>query len=140
MPKTRRSCRAVTLFVLFVLAAIPGLSQTDAATISGRVADPSGAVVPGAVVQLQSAERGTIQETTTNSNGIYVFPAVQPGVYHLTVRKDGFHQVDYVGLTANTQAHIEQNFRLQVGSVSESVTVRADAVNINTTDAAVSTV
>ena len=81
------------------------------------------------LAQLQSAERGTLQETTTNSSGIYVFPAVQPGVYHITVRKDGLHQVDYVGLTANTQAHIEQNFRLQVGSVTESVTVRADAVN-----------
>jgi hypothetical protein len=140
MPKARFCGRTVTLIVMFVLAAIPCLAQTDAATISGRVADPTGAVVPGAVVQLQSAERGTLQETTTNSSGIYIFPAVQPGVYHLTVRKDGFHQVDYVGLTANTQAHIEQNFRLQVGSVSESVTVRADAVNVNTTDAAVSTV
>jgi hypothetical protein len=117
------------LILLLVLAAIPCLAQTEAATISGRVADPSGAVVPGAAVQLQSAERGTLQETTTNSSGIYVFPAVQPGVYHIAVRKDGFHQVDYVGLTANTQAHIEQNFRLQVGSVTVSVTVRADAVN-----------
>ena len=140
MPKTRLSGRAVTLTALLVLAAIPCLGQTEAATISGRVADPTGAVVPGAAVQLQSAERGTLQGTTTNSNGIYVFPAVQPGVYHITVRKEGFHQVDYVGLTANTQAHIEQNFRLQVGSVTESVTVRADAVNVNTTDAAVSTV
>jgi len=126
--------------VLLVLAAIPCLAQSDAAAVSGRVVDPTGAVVPGAAVRLQSAERGTLQETTTNGSGIYVFPAVQPGVYHLTVRKDGFHQVDYVGLTANTQAHIEQNFRLEVGSVSESVTVRADAVNINTADAAVSTV
>ena len=140
MPKTFLPGRAITLIVVFVMAAIHCLAQTDAATISGRVADPTGAVVPGAAVQLQSAERGTFQETTTNSSGIYVFPAVQPGVYHITVRKDGFHQVDYVGLTANTQAHIEQNFRLQLGSVTESVTVRADAVNVNTTDGAVSTV
>jgi hypothetical protein len=126
--------------VLFVLGAIPCLAQTDDAAISGRVTDPSGAVVPGVSVKLQSAERGTVQETTTNRDGIYLFPAVQPGVYHITARKQGFRQVDYVGLTANVQAHIEQNFRLQVGSSSESVTVTAAGVNVNTTDATVSTV
>jgi hypothetical protein len=120
--------------------AVPSFAQTEDATISGRVTDQTGAVVAGVSVQLQSAERGTAQETTTNGSGIYLFPAVHPGVYHITVRKEGFHQVDDVGLTANVQAHIEQNFKLQVGSVSESVTVTADAINVNTTDAAVSTV
>ena len=131
---------SVVLVLLFRLAGIPCLAQTEDAAISGRVTDPTGAVVPGVSVKLQSAERGTIQETTTNRDGIYLFPAVQPGVYHITARREGFRQVDYVGLTANVQAHIEQNFRLQVGSSSESVTVTADAVNVNTTDATVSTV
>jgi hypothetical protein len=131
---------ATVLILLVTLAEIPCLAQTEDAAISGRVTDPTGAVVPGVSVKLQSAERGTKQETTTNRDGIYLFPAVQPGVYHITARKEGFRQVDYVGLTANVQAHIEQNFRLQVGSSSESVTVTADAVNVNTTDATVSTV
>jgi Carboxypeptidase regulatory-like domain/TonB dependent receptor len=131
---------AAVLILLLTFAEIPCLAQTDDAAISGRITDPTGAVVPGVTVQLQSAERGTKQETTTNRDGIYLFPAVQPGVYHMTARKEGFRQVDYVGLTANVQAHIEQNFRLQVGSSSESITVTADAVNVNTTDATVSTV
>jgi hypothetical protein len=131
---------AAVLTLIFTLAEIPCLAQSDDASISGRVTDPTGAVVPGVSVKLQSAERGTMEETTTNRDGIYVFPAVQPGVYHITARKQGFRQVDDVGLTANVQAHIEQNFRLQVGSSSESVTVTADAVNVNTTDGTVSTV
>jgi len=56
------------------------------------------------------------------------------------VHKPGFKQVDFLGLIVNVQDHIEQNFRLQVGSISESITVTADAYNVNTTDATVSTV
>ena len=130
---------AFSAIVVFGLLSFPCLAQTEDATISGRVTDQTGAVVAGASVQLQSAERGTTEETITNGGGIYLFPSVRPGVYHITVRKEGFHQVDYVGLTANVQAHIEQNFKLLVGSVSESVTVAGDAHNINTTDATVST-
>ena len=126
--------------VSFGLLSVLCLAQTEDATISGRVTDQTGAVVAGASVQLQSAERGTTEETITNGGGIYLFSAVHPGVYHISVRKEGFHQVDYVGLTANVQAHIEQNFKLPVGSVSESVTVTGDTHNVNTMDATVSTV
>src|SRR4029077_113544 len=63
-----------------------------------------------------------------------------PGRYQITVHKAGFKQVDLLGLIVNVQDHIEQNLRLQVGSVSESITVRANGLNINTSDASVSTV
>jgi protocatechuate 3,4-dioxygenase beta subunit len=78
------------LILLFARGVIPCLAQTEDAAISGRVIDQTGAVVAGATVQLRSAERGTLQETTTNASGVYVFPSVQPGVYHITVRKEGF--------------------------------------------------
>lgn len=117
------------------------ISQTESAVISGRVTDASGAVVIGAEVRLQSAEHNTTATTNTNAAGIYNFATIQPGVYNLTVRKEGFRQVDFVGLVANVQAHIDQNFQLQVGAVSESITVKAEgAPLVNTQDAAVSTV
>jgi hypothetical protein len=116
------------------------MGQNETATISGLVVDSSGALVRGASVELQSVQRGTITTTKTNDAGIYVITGVVPGQYRVTVRRQGFKQVDLVGLTANVQDHIEQNFRLEVGSVSESVTVNASGININTTDAAVSTV
>jgi hypothetical protein len=140
MSNFRLARLAFSATVLFGLLAVRCQAQTEDATISGRVTDQTGAVVAGASVQLVSAERGTTQENTTNESGIYVFPAVHPGVYHITLRKEGFHQLDYVGLTANVQAHIEQNFKLQVGSVSESVTVTGDELHINTEDATISTV
>ena len=128
------------LFVPFVFATVLCLAQTDNASISGRVTDPSGATVPGTVVELQSADRGTVTKTTSNESGIYVFPAVRPGTYHVTLRKAGFQQVDFVGLTVNTQDHIEQNFSLKVGAVSEAVTVEANAIAVETSSAVSTTV
>jgi hypothetical protein len=116
------------------------LAQTDTATISGLVTDSSGGVIPDAEVQLQNAERGTVTTATTNGAGIYVFAAAQPGQYQITVRKAGFKQVDLLGVIVNVQDHLEQNFRLQVGSLSESVTVTAATATIDSESAAVSTV
>src|SRR5260370_8489554 len=116
------------------------LGQTETATVSGLVTDRTAAAVSGAEVRLQGVERGTVKTTTTNNAGIYVFPSVQPGQYQISIQKQGFKQVDLLGLIVNVQDHIEQNFRLEVGSLAESVTVEAGASMINTTDASVSTV
>jgi Carboxypeptidase regulatory-like domain/TonB dependent receptor len=137
--KSRRSPSALACAFL-VLASALCLAQTEVAVISGRVTDATGTVVPRAEVVLQSAGRWTTTRTRTNENGIYNFSAVNPGVYHITVRKEGFRQVDFVGLTANVQAHINQNFRLQIGATSESITVSENVATLNTESPAVSTV
>jgi Carboxypeptidase regulatory-like domain/TonB dependent receptor len=131
------ACRLGLMVFCFAVVA---MAQTETATISGLITDDTGAVVPGTEVQLQSVDRGSATSATTNNAGIYVFASVQPGRYQLTVHKPGFKQVDFLGLIVNVQDHIEQNFRLQVGSVAESVTVEAGGLVINTTDATVSTV
>jgi hypothetical protein len=130
------------LFVLFTLVLVVPVcfAQTDNASISGRVTDPSGSVVTSATIELQNVERGTVTKTATNETGIYVFPAVRPGVYHMSVSKQGFHKVDFVGLTVNTQDHIEQNFALTVGAVSESVTVESNAIAVEPSAAVGTTV
>ena len=134
----RISLLAVLLTLLFTAYATMG--QTETGTISGLITDETGAAVPGAGVQLLNVQRGTTTDAKTNGAGIYVFASVQPGPYQLKVHKPGFKQVDLLSLIVNVQDHIEQNVRLQIGSVSESVTVNADDVHINTTDATVSTV
>src|SRR5438477_11402738 len=128
-----------SLFVaIWFTSAVMG--QTETATVSGLVTDRTAAAVGGAEVRLQSVERGTVTTTTTNNAGIYVFPSVQPGQYQISIQKQGFKQVDLLGLIVNVQDHIEQNFHLEIGSVAESVTVKAGMPLVNTTDAAVSTV
>src|SRR5712664_4081279 len=128
-----------SLFMILWFAC-PAVGQTETATVSGLVTDRTAAAVSGVEVRLQSVERGTVITTTTNDAGIYVFSSVHPGQYQISVRRQGFKQVDLLGLIANVQDHIEQNFRLEVGSLAESVTVEAAASMINTTDASVSTV
>jgi hypothetical protein len=126
------------LLAIFLVS--PLIAQTGFATLSGIVTDEGGGTVPNCEVLLQSVDRGTIATVKTNDAGIFVFSAVQPGQYNVTVRRNGFKQVDLPGLILNTQDHVEQNFRLQVGSISESVTVNGNGVNMNTTDAAVGTI
>src|SRR5882757_6109901 len=114
---------------LFMVLAFAGavVGQTETATVSGLVTDRTAAAVFGAEVRLQSAERGTVATTTTNNAGIYVFPSVQPGQYQISIQKQGFKQVDLLGLIVNVQDHIEQNFLFEVASTTESVTVEAGA-------------
>jgi hypothetical protein len=134
---THSACWLALMVLCFAGFAV---AQTETGTISGLITDETGAVVPGADVNLQSVDRGTVESATTNNAGIYVFASVHPGPYQVTVHKPGFKQVDFLGLIVNVQDHIEQNFKLQIGSVSESITVTADSNNINTTDGSVSTV
>jgi hypothetical protein len=135
------ACRALLVILLFVTdfhsTAYP---QTETGTIRGSVSDPSGAVVPGAFVHLIDVDRGAESEVTTGRGGVYTFTGVRPGYYRIEVEKSGFKLVRLTGITVNVLDNLEQNFRLDMGPVSDSITVEANSVNVNTTDAAVSTV
>jgi Carboxypeptidase regulatory-like domain/TonB dependent receptor len=137
-------CRFVTkyffLWLLFSLVANFTWAQSETATVSGQVVDPSGLNVTGAQVKLVDIDRDTSTIVTTNNIGLYTFSSVKPGRYRMEVSAAGFRLVNVTGITANVQDHLEQNFKLVVGSISESMTVTADAYNVNTTDATVSTV
>ncbi len=127
--------------LLFVICLVhPALAQLETATVSGQVVDPSGLSVAGAHVKLVDIDRDTTTSAASNNSGLYTFASVRPGRYRMEVDAAGFRIVNVTGLTLNVQDHIEQNFRLQVGSVAESVTVEASAQQVNTTDATVSTV
>ena len=132
-----RWCTAALALVLLPMAAH---AQTETATIYGSVIDPSGAVVPSATVRLIDVDRGTETDLTTGNRGFYSFPNVRPGHYRMEVEKSGFKLVRLDGLTVNVQDNLERDFRLELGTASESVTVKADTVDVNTTDGSVSTV
>jgi len=128
------------LLLLVTCLVHPALAQLETATISGQVVDPSGLSVAGAQVKLVDIDRDSSAGATTNGSGLYTFQSVRPGRYRMEVTAAGFKVVNVTGLIINVQDHIEQNFRLQIGSVAESVTVTAGAPLVNTTDATVSTV
>ncbi len=129
-------------FVLFLVLALSGIcvAQSESATLSGRVSDSSGAAVVGANVVLTNTQNNSEQRTKTNSDGLYVFAGVRPGIYRVAAGATGFRVLIKEGLTLHVQDELAENFSLTIGAISESITVSADATTINTTDASVSTV
>ncbi len=150
----RRICTSVSKFLrmmnhswallclaLLILISPPSLrGQTASATINGQITDPQGSVVPGTEVQAVNIDTNVAYPAKANDSGIYVIAAVPPGRYRLVVRKDGFKVINKTDLVLHVQDILEQNFALEVGSTSESITVSGDTLNVNTTDASVSTV
>jgi hypothetical protein len=104
-------------------------AQGSSATINGLVTDPKGRVVPGADVQAVNIGTNVVYPTKTNDTGIYSLPNLPPGPYRIVVRKDGFKEVNMMDLDLHTQDVLEQNFALELGSVSESVTVNGSTTN-----------
>ena len=128
------------LLLLVSLIASFASAQSETATLSGQVVDPSGLNITGAQVKLVDIDRDTGTSVTTNNTGLYTFPSVRPGRYRMEVIAAGFKVVDVTGVTVNVQDHLEQNFKLVVGSVSESITVEGGAPLVDTDSATVSTV
>ncbi len=133
------------LFLLLVLVCLAILSlrssaQTETATISGRVTDQQGAILVNAQVTVTNVETSLSSSQMTNRQGLYVLSGLKPGRYRLTVRNTGFRTVNLSDIVLNVQDSISQNVKLQVGSISESVTVVADETRVDTESAAVSTV
>ncbi len=115
-------------------------AQTDTASLSGTVLDPQGRPVPEVEVKATRIETENTSISTTNSAGNYFFSSLAPGHYQVLVTKAGFKEIVAKGLTLQVEGRVEQNFVLQLGSQAETVTVEGSALEMNTTDAAVSTV
>jgi hypothetical protein len=133
--KTRKLwSRGVGLTVLFgVWALLPATVRGQAvASIKGTVYDASGGVVPDATVDLHSKATNLDRTTSTNSAGIYVVPDVQPGDYDLKISKAGFKSAvqAHVTLVVNQTATLD--ITLAAGSVTDSVTVAAETLALET--------
>src|SRR5260370_1482053 len=115
-------------------------SQTEGATLSGRITDQTGSVIVGAQGTATDADTNVASSTKTNDNGIFIFPSLEPGNYQLSVKATGFSELVKNGIVLHVQDRIAQNLALQVGSVDQRITVTAEGTNMNTQDATVSTV
>lgn len=123
--------------VAFLLALLTCCAFGQAVTsLSGTVADPSGAVIPGAHVEVSNTATGAQRSTISDASGRYSFQQITPGQYRIAAKATGFADlvVNQVELLVNSPATINLTFE-KVGSLSETVAVSADAVQVNTTDA-----
>ncbi len=109
-----------------------------AVSISGYVKDPSGAFVGGAKVTATQVDRGISTVTETNVEGFYNFPALEPGAYTLSVEKGGFQTYIRSGLSLTVNQNLRVDADLQLGAVTKSVTVTAEAPLVDTASGTVS--
>ncbi len=114
-------------------------AQGNLGGLTGTVVDASGAAVPAARLTLKS--RSTNQVFTTESGeGGYVFRAIPPGLYSLEVEKAGFKRLVRESVTILTATHTTLPLAIEIGATSESVTVAADTIALQTSSPEVSTV
>src|SRR5436305_5051172 len=128
-----RFCFALVALLVLVCHATLLIGQTGGgATLVGTVKDSSGSVVAGAKVKVVNTETSFLTETTTQADGGYYVPYLTPGNYRLTVDAAGFKQTVRDGLTMRSAEVPRVDIVLEVGAVSESVTVNAAASLLNT--------
>ena len=135
-----RFIAAVLLGLILMFGAGLGLRADELATLTGRVTDAQGLALPGVKVEAININTNVTYPGESNGEGIYQIPNVSPGVYRVVLQKTGFSQVVKPGVELHVQDVITINFTMQVGSITQTVTVEAGAPMINTTDASVSTV
>jgi len=112
------------LLAVLLAAASPILAQSQS-RLTGTVTDNTGAVIPGANVTISNMATGVEQTTTTNASGVYIFPNVVPGQYIVLVEFTGFKGFSQTGLTLDTGFTRTLNAQLEVGDLTEVVTVEA---------------
>ncbi|MGA8183420.1 MAG: carboxypeptidase-like regulatory domain-containing protein, partial [Terriglobia bacterium] len=111
----------------FLLCFVQPLSAQYRGTIRGVVTDPSGSVVPSAKVTMTNTETSVAVNQETNTSGLYLFNFVQPGTYSISVVKSGFQKYEQSGVNVMTTSDVTVNAVLQLGNVSQTVTVSGEA-------------
>jgi Carboxypeptidase regulatory-like domain len=109
-------------------------------TIAGSVTDPSGAVVSGAKVTATSLSTALSRSTTSAVDGGYILPLLPVGVYSLSVEANGFKRAEQRGIEVRTDANASVPIVLQIGAVSDAVTVEADSQMVETRSSTLSQV
>jgi hypothetical protein len=130
--------RAMALFAL-LLAGLPALAQLDTGAISGTVTDPSGSTVKDVAITAKETSTGTTYKTVSSGTGYYVFPSVRSGTYEVRAELSGFKTEVYSGVGVTVASHVGRDIRLAVGAVSETVSVTADTLTLETESSEIDT-
>ena len=115
----------LSMGILFLCAGSMALAQAGRGSVSGLITDPAGAVVAGAKVVLLNDATGVTQRTVTSSGGLYTFISLNPGVYQVTASQKGFKNVAQDKVTVTVDQVTEVNITLEVGAITETLTVTA---------------
>ena len=140
-PRTLSATRPVAYRLMLVTAvvaltcwlALPVMGQATTGTLTGLVTDPQGAIVSGATITLTNSETRVETRTTSNDQGEFVFPQVAPGRYSLSVEATNFKKALATDLVVEVGVTSRTTVVLEVGSVTEQVTITATQDIVNST-------
>jgi len=121
------------LVLVAALCCSLAFAQEGTAALNGRITDHDGLAVAGVEVLALNAGTNVSYGADTNETGLYNFPTLPPGTYNVTATKDGFQQAVRPGVELHVSDAVTLNFSLQVGSMSQSVTVEGGALLVETT-------
>ena len=137
IPRVRPLSYALAILFPFLLA-LSAHAQFNA-SVQGTVQDPNGAVIPGAKVTLTNQETGATRETVTSDEGFYRITGLPPGKYTVTVEAKGFKKSVSKDVVVSAEQIRGFDVKLELGAVTESVTVTAEPPGVQTENANVST-
>jgi hypothetical protein len=139
MASTRSAARCVVLGCLIAFMECPAFAD-ELATITGRITDPPGLVVAGVKIDATNINTNITYSGESNADGLYRIPSIPPGAYRVIVQKTGFARIVKPGVDLHVQDIVTLNFTMQLGSISQTITVEGGAPLVNTESAAVNTV
>jgi hypothetical protein len=125
-------------FCAAVLLAPLAWAQENA-TITGSVLDPTGAVVPNVAITLTNVATGQVRETASNGSGIYTFANVGVGHFNLDATSAGFEKFTRTDIVVNTDQTLKEDVTLTVGNAAQTVTVQANALQVQSETSELST-
>jgi len=138
-PGAKRAwCRpSILACALAVLFSVGAWSQTQLATVSGTITDPSGAVVPGVAVTIVSQDTVLKRSTLTDTAGEYHFAGLPTGTYSVRMEKPGFRSQIHERLDLSSASEVRINSQLAIGDLSQQATVTANAAAIDNTSSTI---
>src|SRR5262245_21795902 len=135
-----KPCRFASAMIWILASSLLAYGQvSSSSSLSGTVADPSGAVVPGASVKVRNVDTGAIYKAESGANGALLIPSLGTGTYSVTVMAAGFRQAQINNVKIDVGVPAQVQVSLEVGSQAEAVTVESGATILQTQSAIVST-
>ncbi len=116
---------------MFLVASV-AFAQSDRGTITGTIMDPAGAMIPNASIEARNTETGALYETVSTETGNYTLAQLPAGMYQMSASVPGFKQFVRTGITVLVAATLRIDIQMEVGDISETVTVSADAPLLKT--------
>src|SRR5438477_6833470 len=129
-----------SFLILIALGITVAIAQTGSSNITGSVRDVNGAVVPGATVTAKNEATGVTSTQTTTDSGLYAFSSLPVGRYTITAEKQGFKTLQKTNNVLEVGSPLTVDVALEVGQVSETVTVQSGLEQLQTANATIGNV